>query len=54
MQRLGGNVVIDLTFRATPEYVLSLIDRRVPLATVDGHEVDGGLVFALKEFARHG
>jgi hypothetical protein len=54
MQRLGGNVVVDLTFRATPEYVLSLIDRQVPLATVDGHEVNGGLVFALKQVAHHG
>lgn len=54
MQRLGGNVVIDLTFQATPEYVLSLIDRQIPLATVDGHEVDGGLVFALKQAVRHG
>lgn len=53
MQRLGGNVVIDLTFRATPEYVLSLIDRQVPLATVNGHEVDGGLVFALRQAAHH-
>ncbi len=53
MEKLGGNVVIDLTFRATPEYVLDLLDRRVPLASVGGRRVDAGLVFAFEQ-AVHG
>ncbi len=53
MEKLGGNVVIDLTFRAAPKYVLDLLDRRVPLASVGGREVDAGLVFALEQ-AVHG
>ncbi len=53
MQRLGGNVVIDLTFRAEPEYVLSLVDRGVPLASVDGHPFDANLLLALKREVQH-
>lgn len=53
MEKLGGNVVIDLTFRASPAYVLDLLDRGVPLASVAGRTVDAGLAFALEQ-AVHG
>lgn len=54
MQRLGGNVVIDLTFRAELAYVLSLVDRGVPLASVDGHPFDANLLLALNREIQHG
>ncbi len=54
MQRLGGNVVIDLTFRAEPAYVLSLVDRGVPLASVDGHAFDANLLLALNREVQRG
>ena len=54
MERLGGNVVIDLTFRAGAEYVLSLAGRGVPLASVGGHAFDANLLLALKREAQRG
>lgn len=54
MQRLGGNVAVDLTFRAEPAYVLSLVDRGVPLASVDGHTFDANLLLALNREVQHG
>lgn len=54
MRRLGGNVIIDLTFRPAPAYVLSLIDGGIPLATVDGRELDAGLVYSLRKAETHG
>ena len=54
MERLGGNVVIDLTFRAEPGYVLSLADRGIPLASVNGHSFDANLLLALKREVHHG
>lgn len=54
MQRLGGNVVIDLTFRAEPAYVLSLVDRGVPLASIDGHPFDPNLLLALNREVQRG
>ena len=54
MQRLGGNVVIDLTFKAEPAYVLSLVDRGVPLASIDGHTVDANLLLALNREVQRG
>jgi len=43
MHRIGGNVVVDLHMPADPAYVLSLVDRGVPLATVDGHPALGSV-----------
>lgn len=54
MQRLGGNVVIDLTFRPDPAYVLALVDRGVPLASIDGHTFDVNLLLALNREVQHG
>lgn len=54
MQRIGGNVVVDLSFPADPAYVLSLVDRGVPLATIDGHTVDANLLLALNREVQHG
>lgn len=54
MQRLGGNVVIDLAFRPEPAYVLSLVDRGVPLASVDGHTFDANLLLALNREVQRG
>jgi len=54
MHRLGGNVVIDLTFRSSPEYALTLIDSSIPLASVNGHDVDAGLVLALRQAMARG
>lgn len=54
MQRLGGNVVVDLTFRAEPGYVLSLVERGVPLASIDGHPFDANLLLALNREVQRG
>lgn len=54
MARLGGDVVIDLTFRPAPDYVLALIDGGVTLATIEGHPADAGLVLALRQAADRG
>lgn len=54
MHRLGGNVVVDLTFKAEPAYVLSLADRGVPVASVDGHPFDASLLLALNREVQHG
>lgn len=54
IQLLGGNVVIDVTFRAAPAYVLSLADRGVPLASVDGHPFDANLLLALNREVQRG
>lgn len=54
MTRLGGNVVIDLTFRAEPAYILSLVDRGVPVASIDGHPFDANLLLALHRQVQHG
>ncbi len=54
IEKLGGNVVIDLTFRATPDHVLDLLGRGVPLASVGGRRVDLGFVAALQQVAHRG
>jgi hypothetical protein len=47
LQRFGGNVVVDLAFRADPAHVLNLMDHGVPVASVGGQRLDPGLLLAL-------
>ncbi len=47
LQHLGGNVVVDLTFRADPAYLLNLLERGVPVTSVEGRRVDSRLMFAI-------
>ena len=54
IEQLGGRVVVDLTFRPPPSYVCTLFDAGIPLGSVDGHDLDAGLLLAIRQAAANG